>query len=100
MPEGAIRINSAVSQLTKEGRVTWFVGEDNYFSHSADDSDGHRLALATLMDNGHARPCQITAALGTPRRSLMRWRRQIEERGAGSFYQPRSVRGATVLTAE
>jgi DNA-binding CsgD family transcriptional regulator len=100
MPEGAIRINSVVSQLTKEGRVTWFVGEDNYFSHSADDTAGHRLALATLMDNGHARPCQITATLGTPRRSLMRWRRQIEEQGAGSFYQPRGVRGATVLTAE
>lgn len=31
--------------------------------NSADDSDGHRLALATLMDNGHARPCQITPPL-------------------------------------
>ena len=100
MPEGAIRINSAVSQLTKKGRVTWFVGDDNYFSHPADDTAGHRLALATLMDNGHARPCQITATLGTPPRSLMRWRRQIEERGAGSFYQPRGVRGGTVLTAD
>gem|GEM_PF-2960617 len=30
MPDGAIRINPAVSQLSKEGRVTWFVGDDNY----------------------------------------------------------------------
>ena len=81
MPEGAIRINSAVSLLSKEERVTWFVGDDNYFSHPADDSAGHHLALATLMDNGHARPSQITATLGTPRSSLMRWRRQLEERG-------------------
>lgn len=86
MPDGAIRINPAVSQLSKEGRVTWFVGDDNYFSHPADDTAGHQLALATLMDNGHARPCQITATLGTPRSSLMRWRRQPDERGAGSFY--------------
>jgi len=99
MPEGAIRINPAVSFLSKEGRVTWFVGADNYFSHAAADSAGRRLALATLMDNGHARPCQITATLGTPRRSLMRWCQQLEERGAGSFYQPRAVRGGVVLTA-
>ncbi|MFO1530402.1 MAG: hypothetical protein U1F77_11885 [Kiritimatiellia bacterium] len=52
------------------------------------------------MDNGHACPCDITATLGTPHRTLMRWRRQLGERGAGSFYQPRAVRGATVLTAE
>ena len=100
MPDGAIRINAAVSRLEKEGRVTWFVGADSFFSHPADDVGGHRLALATLMDNGHARPCDITATLGTPHRTLMRWRRQLGERGAGSFYQPRAVRGATVLTAE
>ena len=100
MPDGAIRINSAVSLLSKEGHVTWFVGDDNYFSHPADDSASHHLALATLMDNGHAKPCQITATLGTPRSSLMRWRRQLEERGSGSFYQPRAVRGGTVITAE
>jgi transposase-like protein len=100
MPDGATRINPAVSRLDKEGRVTWFVGSDNFFSHPADDLAGHRLALATLMDNGHARPCQISATLGTPHRTLMRWRRQLGESGAGSFYQPRGVRGGAVLTAE
>ena len=100
MPDGAIRINSTVSLLSKEGRVTWFVGDDNYFSHLADDSASHHLALATLMANGHAKPCQITATLGTPRSSLMRWRRQLDARGSGSFYQPRAVRGGTVMTTE
>jgi DNA-binding CsgD family transcriptional regulator len=100
MPDGAIRINSAVSLLLKEGHVTWFVGDDNYFSYPADDLAGRRLALATLMENGHARPSQITAALGTPRSTLMRWCRQLAERGAGSFYQPRAVRGGTVITSE
>lgn len=47
MPEGAIRINSVVSWLSKDGQVTWFLGADNYFSLPADDSAGHRLALAT-----------------------------------------------------
>lgn len=100
MPDGAIRINSVVSLLTKEGRTTWFVGADNFFSHPVEESASHHLAVATLMDNGHARACEITASLGIPRRSLMRWRRQLEKRGAGSFYQPRAVRGSTVITAE
>jgi transposase-like protein len=100
MPEGAIRINPVVSHLSKDGHVTWLVGPDNYFSHPAGDAAGHRLAVATLMANGHVRPCQLQKALGTAHRSLMRWRSQLEERGAGSFYQPQAVRGAAVLTAE
>ncbi len=89
MPDGAIRINSAVSLLSKEGRVTWFVGDDNYFSHPADDSAGHHLALATLMDNGHARPSQITAALGTPRSTL---RQRAAGVGSGDRCAPSLVR--------
>ena len=100
MPEGAIRINSVVSRLPKDGQVTWFLGADNYFSHPADDSAGHRLALATLMANGHARPSQIHKTLGIAPRSLVRWRKQLDAQGAGSFYQLRAVRGAAVLNVE
>lgn len=100
MPEGAIRINAIVSRLEKEGEVTWWVGQDSYFSHPAAEQDGQRLALAILMANGYARPGQISAALGIAPRSLMRWGRQFKERGAGSFYAPRAVRGAAVLTPE
>lgn len=100
MPEGAIRINPVVSRLSKDGQVTWFLGADNYFSHPADDTAGHRLALATLMTNGHARPGQIQKTLGTAPRSLVRWRKQLDAQGAGSFYQLRAVRGAAVLNVE
>jgi transposase-like protein len=100
MPEGAIRINAVVSHLSKDGQVTWLLGADNYFFRPADDSSGYRLALATLMTNGHVRPCQLQKALGTAHRSLMRWRSQLERHGAGSFYQPQAVRDTTVLTAE
>ena len=80
--------------------MTWFLGADNYFSHPADDSAGHRLALATLMANGHARPSQIQKTLGTAPRSLVRWRKQLDTQGAGSFYQPWGVRGSVVLNVE
>lgn len=46
-----------------------------------------------------ARHCQITATLGTRHRSLMRCRRQLEVRGASSFYQPGAARGGTLTTA-
>jgi len=52
MPDGAIRINPTVSQLSKEGHVTWFVSDDNYFSHPAADSAGHHLAMVILIDGG------------------------------------------------
>jgi hypothetical protein len=100
MPDGAIRINPTVSMLKKEGRVTWFVGSDNFFSHPADDSAGVRLGLAALMDNGHARPSQIVATLGVARRNLMRWRLQLEQKGAASFYQLPAVRGGPILDTE
>ena len=100
MPEGAIRINSLVSRLSKGGQVPWFLGADNYFSHPADESAGHSLALATLMANGHARPSQIQKTLGTAPRSLVRWRKQLDTQEAGSFYQPRAVRGAAILNVE
>jgi hypothetical protein len=96
-PEGATRINATVSRLDKEGQVTWWVGQDNYFSHPSADKNGQRLALTILMANGYARPGEISAALGIARRSLMRWSRQFEEQGAGSFYAVRPVRGAGVL---
>ncbi len=100
MPEGAIRLNVTVSRLEKEGRVTWWVGQDNYLSHRSGDQAGQRLAVATLMANGHVKPSEVSAALDLAPRSLMRWSQQLEERGAGSFYEPREVRGAAVLTLE
>ena len=99
-PSGAIRVNSVVRRLSKGGQVTWFLGADNYFSHPADDSAGHRLALATLMANGHARPSQIQKTLGTAPRLLARWCKQLDVQGAGSFYQPWAVRGSGVLNVE
>lgn len=91
MPEGTIRINPVVSRLSKDGQVTWFLRVNTYFSHPTDDSAGHRLALATLMANGHTRPSQIQKTLGTAPRSLVRWRKQLDTQGVGSSYQLRAV---------
>jgi hypothetical protein len=100
-PDGAIRIGPAVSVLCKDERVTYFVGPDNYFSHAAGDAAGQRMAIATLITNRHVRVCEVeTSPLGIARRNLMRWTRQLAEKGSGSFFTPRPVRGGAVMTAE
>jgi transposase-like protein len=100
-PEGASRIGTSVSVLKKEGRVTYFVGEDNFLSHKVDDKAGLQLAISTLIANRHARASEVeTSPLGLSHRTLMRWMRQYNEGGPSVFYEPRGVRSGTVITLE
>ena len=98
-PEGASRICPVVSILKKDGRVTYFVGPDNYFSHPDDDQSSFRFAITTLIANHHVRASEVeTSCLGISHRTLMRWNRQYAESGPSCFYTPRAVRGRTVIT--
>ncbi len=100
-PDGAIRIGSFLSVLKKDGRITYFLGNDNFYSHPESDRAGQRFAIATLMANGHVRPRDVAcSALGIPRRTLANWTSQLAERGPGSFFEARATRGRTVITAE
>jgi len=100
-PDGAIRIGSAVSVLKKDGRVTYFVGSDNYFTHAEADDAGRRFAITTLISNRHVRASEVeTSRLGIAHRTLMNWTRQLAEKGPGSFYLPHPVRGSAVITPE
>lgn len=100
-PDGASRIGASVSVLKKEERVTYFVGGDNYLSHTVGDKAGLQLAITTLIANGHVRSGEVEkSCLGIPHRTLMHWLRQYEEGGPGIFYTPRAVRGGTVITPE
>ena len=58
-PDGAVRIGDALSTLDKEGRITYFVGGDNYFSHRESDMSSRRFILASLVDNGRVRACDL-----------------------------------------
>lgn len=100
-PDGASRIGTTLSVLKKDGRTTYFVGPDNYFSHAENDSAGCRFAVATLIANGHVRISEVEAScLGIPRRTLMNWTRQLAQRGPGSFYAPRRGKNGAAITPE
>ena len=77
-PDGAIRVGPILSVLKKEGRVTYFVGGDNYYSHADADAAGQRFAIATLIANRHVRASEVAASgLRMAPRTLMRWTRQL-----------------------
>jgi hypothetical protein len=98
-PEGAIGIGSAVNVLTKDGRVTYFLGADNYFSHAEGDKSAQHYAIATLIENHHLRVCQVEASvLAIPQRTVLNWCKQLRTQGADSFFAPQRRRGAAVIT--
>ncbi len=77
-PDGAVRIGDMLSILTKDGRVTYFIGSDSYFDHALDDKQSERFVLTSLMHHGHVRACHLKAKpLAMPHRTLMKeWPRQ------------------------
>ena len=101
-PEGAERIGTSLSILRKDGVVTYFTGNDNYFSHQEGDKDSFRFAITNLIVNGHVRAIDLEkSSLGLRHRTLMNWLAQYREHGASSFFTPKQPqRKARIMTKE
>ncbi len=100
-PDGAHKIGTSLSILTKEDQVTYFVGGDNYFSHPAVDEQSRRFALASLMANGHVRARDLEGLpLLIPHRTLMNWTKQYREDGPCSFYRTIGRAAPRVITSD
>jgi DNA-binding CsgD family transcriptional regulator len=100
-PDGAEKIGGALSILTKDRTVTYFVGSDNYFSHEEGDRKGQRFALTNLMVNEHVRAAEIErSSLGIAHRTLMNWMAQYRKAGPGSFFAVAAPQKPRVMTAE
>ena len=98
-PEGAQRIGEALSILEQGGRVTYFVGGDNYVDHPAGDKAGERFALACLLENGHVRAIDLQKSpLQLPHRTLMNWCAQYRKDGATSFFRGTPLKKPPVMT--
>jgi hypothetical protein len=98
-PDGAERIGNGLSILKEGGTVTYFVGNDNYFSHAQSDRGGERFALTSLMANRHVRAAELErSSLRIPHRTLMNWMAQYREAGPGSFYTEAARQKPRVMT--
>jgi hypothetical protein len=101
IPDGAQRVGKWLSILEHDGKVTYFVGGDNYFSHPQDDAKSRRFALASLMDNGHVRAIDLQAPpLLIAHRTLMNWTAQFRAEGATSFFRNAATVRPTVMNEE
>jgi transposase-like protein len=100
-PDGAVKIGEILSILKKDGRVTYFLGSDNYFNHMLDDRQSERFVLASLMHNGHVRACDLEAEpLAIPHRTLMNWVAQYRSDGPSSFFRTSNGRKTQIMTEE
>lgn len=100
-PDGATKIGDALSILKKDGRVTYFVMDDNFFSHDESDLQSQRFVLASLMENSHVRARDLEGApLCIPHRSLMNWNAQLRKDGPRSFFHSAPLQNPRVMTAE
>jgi hypothetical protein len=98
-PDGAQKVGKALSILERDGRVTYFVGGDNYFSHPISDEASRRFALATLMANNHVRAVDLEGPpLCIPHRTLMNWKAQLASRGTESFFRAAPPRRPRVMS--
>lgn len=100
-PEGAQKVGVVLSILEKDDWVTYFVGGDNYYSHRKGDMQSRRFALASLMENGHVRACDLEEApLLIPHRTLMNWTAQYKKLGPASFYRTTDRPKPRVMTPD
>jgi hypothetical protein len=100
-PDGAQRIGESVSIVEKDGWVTYFVGGDNYFTHTKADVRGKRFILTSLMENDHLKARDLSGPpLLIPQRTLMNWKAQFRKDGPASFYAVHDSAKTVIMTPE
>ena len=100
-PEGAQKIGASLSVQEKGNTVNYFLGGDNYFSHAIADKQSMRYVLASLMDNGHVRACDLTGPpLLIAHRTLMNWTAQYRKDGSSSFFRSIARSKPRVMNAD
>jgi hypothetical protein len=100
-PDGAQRIGESVSIVERDGWVTYFIGGDNYFTHTKEDVRSRRFILASLMENDHLKAGDLSGPpLLIPQRTLMNWRAQFRKDGPASFFAVHDQPKTVIMTPE
>ena len=90
-----------MSIVEKDGWVSYFVGSDNYFSHTKGDVRSRRFILTSLMENNHLKARDLSGApLLIPQRTLMNWKTQFRKDGPASFYAVHDQPKTVIMTPE
>ena len=100
VPDGATTINDRISLVRENGEWTYFYGVDPIFRHPETDRSSFRMFTAQLICQGACRQSDVVSAFGVSPNSVKRSVKKFRETGIASFFAPRAVRGATVMTDE
>jgi transposase-like protein len=100
VPDGATTINDRISIIRQNGEWTYFYGVDPIFRHPETDRRSFRMFTAQLICHGRCRQSDVVRTFGVSANSVKRSVKKFREMGIASFFQPRAVRGATVMTAD
>ena len=98
IPDGATTISDRMSIVRENGVWTYFNGVHPVFSHPETDRPSFRMFTAQMACLGGCRQSDIVRTFGVSANSVKRAVKKYREEGIDSFFQPRAVRGATVMT--
>ena len=99
-PAESTQINEILSFSKREGTVWYFHGCMPVFSHPEEDNQSFNMYTSQLVVLGQCKQVEIVKAFGVSSISVKRHVKKYREGGAGSFFQNRKGRKATVLTEE
>ncbi len=101
IPQGTTLINGQLSVDNRNDEWFYFLGGIPIYSHLAENKKLFRLHTSQLINAGACRSIDIIRTFGVSKSNVMRSLRQLREKGADSFFEPRVLRkGGTVLTPE
>ncbi len=101
IPHGTTIINGQVSVDNRNDEWFYFLGGIPIYSHQGDNKKLFRLHTSQLINSGACRAIDIIRTFGVSKSNVMRSLRQLREKGADSFFEPRAIRkGGTVLPPE
>lgn len=100
--EGTHRINDKIhyEYSSENDTVCYFLYCLPFYSHPKSDKNCFKMLIGQLVTLGHCRNCELEKALGLTKNYVIRAVKQYREGGAGSFFAPRTVRSASVLTPQ
>ena len=87
IPAGANAINNKVCVDRTSSFWIYYADWLPIYTHDAADHNHFRFVIAQLVQVGLCRPCEIIAAFGVTKNKMMRASKQLETRGARSFFE-------------
>ena len=97
-PEGTTLLTPELGVCGRDGRVTYFYGTLQVFSHGAKDVKSFRLFTSQLYVEGKVTQADLVRVFGVSPISVKRAVKLYQVQGPGGFWQPRHLRGPAVLT--